>query len=88
MLLVGGFGDYQETQTGSARYVAKSGFFTCSQYLGLLEKLGRERLTQEERHDIQGCLGDEIAAVGVDTNGEINKYGIELDDLISVIAMM
>jgi len=54
--------------------------------LSLLDKIGRELLSPLEREQIQNTIADELTSSGTDAVGEINQYGIELDDLISFIA--
>ncbi len=56
--------------------------------ISLLGKLGSESLSAEERIQLQGIVGDELAASGVGGNGDINDYGKKLDELISVIGKL
>jgi len=52
----------------------------------ILDRLGKVPLTSAEREQIQHAIGEELSASGIDDKGEINHYGLELDDLISLIA--
>ena len=54
--------------------------------ISLADKVGRESLPAAERKQMQAVLGDELAAFGVGENGEINNYGLQLDQLISLVA--
>jgi len=54
--------------------------------LPLIDKLGKQPLSSGEREEIKRVIAEEITSSGIDETGEINQRGIDLDDLISLIA--
>jgi hypothetical protein len=53
-----------------------------SELLPLLSEIGRRLLTTEEREALRAVLSEELAAAGLDADGEPTGYGRRLDDLI------
>lgn len=47
-----------------------------------LERLGKVRLTTEQREEIRLVLADELSEVGLEESGEPNERGLTLDSLI------
>jgi len=53
--------------------------------LSLVNLLGRQNLTEDEREDLRGILLEEMLSDGLDPCDEANEYGRTIDQLIGKI---
>ena len=51
----------------------------------LIAALRRGPIDQATADELQLALVDELMAYGVDQDGEVNEYGVAVDDLIDVV---
>lgn len=54
----------------------------------LIDMVGRESLSPEDRRALQGVVADELAASRLDSQDNHTERGIELDDLIGAIGRL
>jgi len=51
--------------------------------ISLIYNIHNANITQDQRRALQSAIGAEMTSHGVGSDGEINDYGLMLDELIS-----